>query len=140
MPGPKMGPRPADFNEEVIRQSPTFLKWAALPDGQRLRYACREFLKGHGDDEERLMRRIMIARRNNVRDHEALKKARRITRGDASGGENATNATAKRTCRRPANQFSDQQLEKEMDVPAVVATRSYRAWMALQDGQEFVVC
>lgn len=62
MPGPKMGPRPPDFDEIVIKQSPTFAKWTELKEGQRLRYACREFLKGHGDDEERLMRRIMIGK------------------------------------------------------------------------------
>mmetsp|Transcript_30243 Transcript_30243/g.34317 ORF Transcript_30243/g.34317 Transcript_30243/m.34317 type:complete len:122 (-) Transcript_30243:64-429(-) len=78
MPGPKMGPRPRDFDEELVRRSPTFGKWECLGAGKKLRYACREFLKGHGDDEERLMRRIMIARRNNVRDHETLKLARRF--------------------------------------------------------------
>lgn len=58
-----MGPRPPDFDEVVIRQSPTFVKWAGLEFGQKLRYACREFTKGQPEDEERLMRRIMIARR-----------------------------------------------------------------------------
>ena len=127
MPGPKMGPRPPDFDEDVIRQSPTFVKWASLEDGQRLRYACREFLKGHGDDEERLMRRIMIARRNNIRDHETLKKARRQTRAGDSRR------------RKPSAALSDGQVEKEMDAPAVEATRSYRKWQTLTDGQEFVV-
>jgi hypothetical protein len=78
MPGPKMGARPRDFDEELVRRSPTYRKWECLAPGERLRYACREFLKGHGDDEERLMRRIMIARRNNVRDHDALKLARHL--------------------------------------------------------------
>lgn len=78
MPGPKMGPRPRDFDAELVRRSPTFLKWENLSPGGKLRYACREFVKGQGDDEERLMRRIMIARRNNVRDHQALKWARRM--------------------------------------------------------------
>ena len=78
MPGPKMGSRPRDFDEELVRRSPTYRKWECLAPGERLRYACREFLKGHGDDEERLMRRIMIARRNNVRDHESLKLARHL--------------------------------------------------------------
>jgi len=78
MPGPKMGPRPRDFDEELVRRSPTFGKWECLGAGKKLRYACREFLKGYGDDEERLMRRIMIARRNNVRDHETLKLARKF--------------------------------------------------------------
>jgi hypothetical protein len=73
-----MGPRPADFDESVVRQSPTFHKWLSLNVGERLRYACRDFVKGHGDDEERLMRRIMIARRNNLRDHDALKRARAV--------------------------------------------------------------
>lgn len=57
MAGPKMGPRPPDFHEELIRQSPTFLKWSKLQEGETLKYACREFMKGRGNDEERLMRR-----------------------------------------------------------------------------------
>jgi hypothetical protein len=73
----QMGPRPADFDEDVIRQSPTFQKWISLQTGEILRYACREFTKDKGQDEERLMRRIMIARRNNLRDHEVLKRARK---------------------------------------------------------------
>ena len=78
MPGPKMGPRPKDFNEVVIKQSPTYVKWSQLRMGEKLRFACREFVKGHGEDDERLMRRIMIARRNNIRDHETLKSARKM--------------------------------------------------------------
>ena len=124
MPGPKMGPRPADFDEQVIRHSPTFLKWMSLRPGERLRYACREFIKGQNDDEERLMRRIMIARRNNIRDHETLKQARRTTHKQQ---------------RKPPAMFTDEQVEREMDAPAVEATRSYRAWAALAHGQEFVV-
>jgi len=80
MPGPKMGPRPPDFDEVVIKKSPTYVKWGKMHAGQKLRYACREFIKGKGDDDERLMRRILIARRNNVRDHETLKRARRMAR------------------------------------------------------------
>jgi hypothetical protein len=76
MPGPKMGPRPDDFNEKLLKQSPTFVKWETLQDGESLRYACRTFIKGTENDEERLLRRIMIARRNNIRDHETLKVAR----------------------------------------------------------------
>lgn len=57
MPGPRMGPRPPDFNEELIRQSPTFVKWSSLNDGECLKYACRTFIKGRVNDEERLMRR-----------------------------------------------------------------------------------
>jgi len=71
-----MGPRPADFDERVVKMSPTYKKWCLLKDGEKLRYACREFIKGNGNDEERLLRRVMIARRNNIRDHELLKKAR----------------------------------------------------------------
>ncbi|KAL3771326.1 hypothetical protein ACHAWO_005392 [Cyclotella atomus] len=77
-PGPKMKPRPLDFDEELVRKAPTFLKWTALADGQSLTYACRTFTKGNGDDEERLMRRIMIARRNNLKDHAVLKRARAL--------------------------------------------------------------
>eukprot|EP00934_Nitzschia_sp_Nitz4_P005271 Nitzschia sp. Nitz4//scaffold130_size63480//2137//3006//NITZ4_006236-RA/size63480-processed-gene-0.85-mRNA-1//-1//CDS//3329535150//5261//frame0 len=130
MPGPKMGERPADFDEALVRQSPTFLKWSQLADGQSLRYACREFIKGHADDEERLMRRIMIARRNNLRDHSTLKKAR-LQLADQHQEQ------PKRK-RRPSTLFSDAQVAKEMDVPAVEATRSYRSWMALEPGATFV--
>mmetsp|Transcript_29820 Transcript_29820/g.54611 ORF Transcript_29820/g.54611 Transcript_29820/m.54611 type:complete len:389 (-) Transcript_29820:56-1222(-) len=84
MPGPKMGARPPDFDESLVRQAPTFIRWMSLPDGHKLRYACRDFIRGHSDDEERLMRRIMIARRNNIRDHEMLKRARQTTRGGSS--------------------------------------------------------
>ena len=137
MPGPKMGPRPADFNESLVRQSPTFVKWERLAPGARLRYACREFIKGHGDDEERLMRRIMIARRNNIRDHETLKEARQEEEDGGGEAPEATMAPAVRT-RRPPHTFSDAQVEKEMDVLAVVKTRSYRSWMSLPDGSSFV--
>lgn len=127
MPGPKMGPRPPDFDEDVIRQSPTFIKWEQLDIGERLRYACRDFVKGHEDDEERLMRRIMIARRNNIRDHTVLKQAR------------AKRNPLKKRHRTAAATVSDEQVASEMDAPAVEATRSYRVWMELKDGDEFVV-
>lgn len=127
MPGPKMGPRPSDFDEDVIRQSPTFIKWEQLEMGERLRYACREFIKGQEDDEERLMRRIMIARRNNIRDHTVLKQAR------------ANRNPSKKRLRAAAATVSDEQIASEMDGPAVEATRSYRFWMELKEGGEFVV-
>ena len=76
MPGPKMGPRPKDFNEELIRQAPAYKKWEALTPGDSMKYACRNFVKGCCDDEERLMRRIMIARRNNLKDHNVIKQMR----------------------------------------------------------------
>jgi hypothetical protein len=40
--------------------------------------------------------------------------------------------------RRPSTLFSDAEVAREMDVPAVEATRSYRTWMALPEGAEFV--
>lgn len=80
----KLGPRPKDFDEVKVRTSPTFQKWMALQPGQDLRYACREYVKGFDDDEERLMRRIMIARRNNLKDHATLKRAR--DNGGGGGG------------------------------------------------------
>jgi len=80
-----MGARPLDFDESIVRQAPTFQKWTSLANGQKLKYACRDFIKGHGEDEERLMRRIMIARRNNLRDHEILKRARAQTFGVGGG-------------------------------------------------------
>ena len=158
MPGPKMGDRPVDFDEEVVRQSPTFLKWLTLETGQKLRYACRDFTKGHGEDEERLMRRIMIARRNNLKDHETLKRARcqqSTPPAAASGAPDANEGTIppvpdqdlvaasapvhhKSRKRRLNGGLTDTQVMREMDVAAVEATRSYRAWVALEEGKEFV--
>lgn len=201
MPGPKMGPRPPDFNEVSLKQSPTYIKWLTLSNGEKLRYACREFIKGHEQDDERLLRRIMIARRNNIRDHETLKVARQrvvttmvhtATTTTAAAGtctpiiktaapETTTTVrvgelnvvgvdpipiqdetqnhhdeeddttgmelepetpsavgTATRT-RRPPHTFSDAQIEQEMDVAAVLKTRSYRTWLEVPDGGEFVV-
>ena len=89
-----MGPRPADFDEGLIRQSPTFAKWLRLEPGEKLRYACRDFIRGHEQDEERLMRRIMIARRNNLRDHEILKRARKTQDPVPAGGAAAATTTA----------------------------------------------
>jgi hypothetical protein len=86
MPG-KLGPRPADFDEVKVRESPTFQNWMALQPGQVLRYACRDFVRGYQDDEEKLMRRIMIARRNNLKDHAMLKRARGNNDNDASEEE-----------------------------------------------------
>mmetsp|Transcript_19267 Transcript_19267/g.34873 ORF Transcript_19267/g.34873 Transcript_19267/m.34873 type:complete len:338 (+) Transcript_19267:241-1254(+) len=147
MPGPKMGPRPPDFDEALVRQSPTFQKWAGLPQGAKLKYACREFTKGHGQDEERLMRRIMIARRNNLKDHATLKKARAIIVDKISCNSNSTSSSQPSTKKRrttPSSSsssggaLSDAQVTKEMDVVAVEATRSYRKWQTLQDGEEFL--
>ena len=189
MPGPKMGPRPEDFDEELVRRSPTFRKWENLMPGSKLRYACREFVKGQGDDEERLMRRIMIARRNNVRDHQALKWARRMQAKEAKEDPSATPATnddkatavmkttagkgmengtvsyhltssrreteaiisrtshlldgaqdppSGRRSRRPTTLISDEAIMEEMDVDAVEATRSYKTWLSLPNGSEFL--
>lgn len=169
-----MGARPHDFDERLVRESPTFKKWLVLNDGQKLRYACRDFIKGHGEDEERLMRRIMIARRNNLRDHEILKQARaQVDQSDngnsngdsASAGacadeedvmsrkrkeeasevlvtENNTSivtatATTKRRRCATTHSMTDEELRKEMDTPAIEATRSYKAWLALSNEKEF---
>lgn len=192
MPGPKMGPRPPDFDETVVKQSPTYQRWEKLALGERLRYACREFIKGHGNDEERLLRRIMIARRNNLRDHELLKQARKrnhaalqvqMQEGDgqvpSGDGELSAEATQQNPVTAPLAVSSDGNLTDDgtasqhssaaasltpstnnaaadqfhdatghagasishdfhdMDLPAVEATRSYKAWMQLADGQEF---
>lgn len=137
-----MGSRPSDFDEELVKKSPTFIRWQKLVDGQSLRYACRDFIKGRGDDEERLMRRIMIARRNNLRDHAILKRAR-------SHRECNTKNSRKTKCKkeiipvpskkRQGNTFvmTDEEVRNEMDVPAVEATRSFRAWLELEDGEDF---
>lgn len=146
MPGPRLGPRPHDFNEGLIKSSPTFLKWEKLELGETLRYACREFVKGNGNDEERLMRRIMIARRNNIRDHEVLKKARAShfpekpivgKRKQATDKGESDTGDSKRV-RSCVYSMNDDEIRREMDVEAVERTRSYKSWMALEDGQEFV--
>ncbi len=184
-----MGPRPRDFDEELVRRSPTFRKWEGLMPGAKLRYACREFVKGQGDDEERLMRRIMIARRNNVRDHQALKWARRMqssvmandaddkaaipqdeaaSKAETNGNkimentkrenyvvnsrreaeaiisrtshllQGAQEAQPGRRSRRPTTLISDEAIKEEMDVHAVEATRSYKTWLSLPNGTEFL--
>jgi len=213
-----MGARPLDFDENIVRQAPTFQKWESLATGQKLKYACRDFVKGHGDDEERLMRRIMIARRNNLRDHEILKRARAQTFGEGTeipiggpstttevgGGKNsgdsgsvsanrAVQGSVVPSCAVPiavqrrqlecehdgdhvmvhsppraaplnparavsvhihrpdivpssgtkkrnvivAFPMTDAEVLREMDGPAVEATRSYRAWLGIDDGAEF---
>ena len=183
MPGPKMGSRPPDFDEELIRKAPTFQKWLTLKLGQKLRYACREFVKGEGDDEERLMRRIMIARRNNLRDHEMLKRARELdperaksiakgvlasTRVDDAPAHQTQSPSKRRGLKRRKESVDGDQLgeveeedksldqslnspdttrrkmsdesagdEIDMDEAAVMSTRSYRTWSALEDGKEF---
>jgi hypothetical protein len=142
MPGPKMGPRPRDFDENLVKQAPTFIRWQKLETGQKLRYACRDFVKGHGDDEERLMRRIMIARRNNLRDHAILKRAR------AQTGEDGKPIKSKEEIAPPpppppkkkrGNNYAmtDDEVMREMDVPAVEGTRSFKLWLGLEVGQTF---
>ena len=161
-----MGPRPLDFNEEVVRRAPTFKNWEKLAKGERMMYACREFIKGEGDDEERLMRRIMIARRNNLKDHAVIKQMRAAEA--SSRGVDVTELKKRRKVKRelskrdhedlgqlpplpPSNpsgtkprrvagtiQPTDQEILQEMDVPAVEATRSYKKWLALPDGEKFV--
>lgn len=191
MPGPKMGKRPVDFDEEGIRKAPTFQKWLSLKDGENLKYACRTFQKGNENDEERLMRRIMIARRNNVRDHEILKKAREVVVHEVTATSNPAADSLATASKKVKNQQEsilppkmDKTLKREyfhdddddedmgdddslsdgsprkhkhgrkktkktfkstlsgngveqMDEAAVMATRSYRTWLELEDGSEF---
>lgn len=161
-----MGPRPEDFNEELVRRAPTFKNWEKLAPGETMRYACRDFVKGEPDDEERLMRRIMIARRNNLKDHAVIKKMRAAEA--SSRGVDVTELKKRRKVKKgmskeeqeeivhlpplpPSNpsgtkprrvagtiQPSDQEILDEMDVPAVEATRSYKKWQKLPDGEKFV--
>jgi hypothetical protein len=84
MAGPWLGPRPANFDEQRIRVSFTFRRRLLLPPGSELTCDCRTFMRGEVDNEERLMRRIMIARRNNLRDHGVLRRARGMA---AAAGE-----------------------------------------------------
>ena len=102
MSGPKLRPRPPDFDEVHVQRSPTFRKWRQLSPGSTLVYACRTFTKGGVDEEERLMRRIMIAHRNNLKEHAVLKRAMR--EADASraveGEAVAVEAVGKSSSRR----------------------------------------
>jgi len=126
-----------------------------LNPGQFLTYAGRSFTKGGEDDEEKLMRRIMIARRNNVKDHEVLKKARAVEAlklleepttggahllavGKANGDTIPSNPSGTKR-RRVAgeHQFNDDEILAQMDIPAVEATRSYKKWLTLADGESF---
>jgi len=50
--------RPANFDEDKIRKLPTFQKWRKSAVGAKLKYGSGEFIKGRGNDEERLMRRL----------------------------------------------------------------------------------
>jgi hypothetical protein len=170
-----MKPRPPDFDEELVRKAPTFSKWLALKDGEVLTYAGRPFVKGNDEDEERLMRRIMIARRNNLKDHAELKKARAIeaervaleTERIREEAEEAAMEDYKQShsVKKEKNEDelltesleahyvttnpsgtkrrfipgklrpTDMDIQEEMDIPAVEATRSYRKWQSLADGQ-----
>lgn len=164
MPGPKMGERPDDFDEELVRKAPTFKKWEKLQNGETLSYACRQFTKGGDNDEERLMRRIMIARRNNLKEHKVLKKVRALDavaqQQHQQKEETSVNNQLDETLppplqhqqatdekmnpsgtkrRRIAGQIqpTDEEVLQEMDVPAVEATRSYQKWYSLEDGTPF---
>jgi hypothetical protein len=140
MPGPKMGPRPIDFDEDLVRQAPTYQRWQKMQVGQKIRYACRDFVKGHGDDEERLMRRIMIARRNNLRDHAVLKRARSVLDSpiaEKPPEEVIAPEELPKKKRGSTYALTDEEVMREMDVPAVEGTRSFKSWMALEEGQTF---
>lgn len=172
-PGPKMKDRPPDFDEELVRKAPTFIKWQALQDGEPLTYACRTFVKGNANDEERLMRRIMIARRNNLKDHAVLKKARALeadrVRSEMSEVAAAMNKPSSAVDKDTDEELKlrqhtaslesvlhlntnpsgtkrrfipgklrpdDDEIRMEMDTAAVEATRSYRKWLSLAEGEK----
>jgi hypothetical protein len=88
------------------------------------------------------MRRIMIARRNNLKDHATLKKARALVVDKISSTTSTCQpGTTKKRRTTPSSggaALTDAQVTKEMDVVAVEATRSYRKWQTLQDGEEFL--
>jgi hypothetical protein len=100
MAGPRLGPRPPDFDEDHVQRSPTFCKWLALSPGSNLVYACRTFTKGGVDEEERLMRRIMIAHRNNLKEHAVLRRAIREADAASGVGQVATEEEEKSSPRR----------------------------------------
>ena len=164
--GPKkLGPRPDDFDESSIRASPTFKRWLLLSPGQELLYSNRSFIRGGGgstmmtDDEERLMRRIMIRRRANKREHDCLIRARKEIATTASATAASSSSSLGRSKRgeeivKRVSDHSSSSLStttttttmnihnhdngQEMDMDAVVSTRSYRRWLALPNGATFV--
>lgn len=164
MAGLRLGPRPTDFDEASIRASPTFKRWLLLPLGSELVYACRSFVRGGVEDEERLMRRIMIARRANLRGHDCLKRAREAAFGSEDGkekeereevekagslppltcGRSSTGSNHPRqsisatTLRSSLSSDPNQESLLSMDTPAVESTRSYRRWASLPDGASFL--
>ena len=150
MAGKKLGPRPDDFDEVSIRNSPTFQKWLALSPGKELLYASRSFVRGGVDDEERLMRRIMIRRRVNLREHDCLKLARKEVKvaqqtacssstaaSTACSTSTAASASSSSSGRESSNQEVDDD-EMEMNMEAVTSTRSYRRWTLIPPGTSFV--
>ena len=48
--------RPVDFDKDAIQQRSKFQTWRTLAVGVKFKYGGREFIKGRGNDEERLMR------------------------------------------------------------------------------------
>jgi hypothetical protein len=83
----------------------------------------------------------MIARRNNLKDHATLKKARALVVDKISSSTTCQPGTTKKRRTTPSSggaALTDAQVTKEMDVVAVEATRSYRKWQTLQDGEEFL--
>jgi hypothetical protein len=95
---------------------------------------------------------IMIARRNNLKDHGILKQARKLRpRPFVSSSSSTTTipirpttpallaaAVAAATAPPPSPSYSDAQVRAEMDVEAVRKTRSYRHWETLRPGESFL--
>ena len=152
-----MAARPSDFDEAAVKKSPTYKKWLALEDGQKLRYACRDFLKGRDEDEERLMRRIMIARRNNMRDKEKLNRARSVKAqfNDGLAKESKSRKASPMSSTLPQhyacppltkktrqdsntnNSTENEDKFQHMDEPMLEATKTFKAWLKLENGKEF---
>ena len=57
--------RQADFDIDKIQKLPNFQTWTTLAEGVKLQYGGYEFIKGRGNDEERLMRRLCCGNRPN---------------------------------------------------------------------------
>ena len=88
------------------------------------------------------MRRIMIARRNNLRDHAILKRARAQTGQDEKPvkpkiDEAETVPPPKKKQRGNTYAMTDEEVIREMDVPSVEGTRSFKTWLRLEPGQTF---
>ena len=156
-----MGPRHPDFDKVAILRSPSYAIWCKLKDGEKMRYAGKDYIKGlDGYEEERFMRAIDALRRYN-RDRRQRDRARFRKSVDLALTTPPPQKRQRRSCTQDAEMPQEMddvkvpqemddveipqemdvdtaQMPQEMDVRAVEASPSYQVWMKLQDGEELI--